>query len=402
MAMLNRRTLLQAGGLAILSPLSALAADDMPGVSNTEIRIGNTAPYTGPLAAYSAIAETEAAYFRMVNARGGVHGRRIVFVSLDDGYSPRRTLDQTRRLVAEERVALILNGIGTRTQAAARPYLNNRRVPQLFVGSPAEEWDDPQHYPWTMGFSPSARTEAEIYAKFIREQRPHARIGVLYQNDDFGKDYVLGLRAGLGDAYPRMVVMEAPYEVGDATIEAQALALKSAGADALVTAAASRWAIQMIRAVASLGWKPLHCMSYASSSVSVVLQPAGLENAAGLITAAWLKDPTEPRWAHDAGMAEWRGFMTRFYPEGDATDINTVYGYAVARVLVRVLEQCGDDLSRANIMRQAANLVDLGLPVLLPDIRINTSPTNYRPIRSMRLHRWGEKGWEQLGPVISV
>jgi branched-chain amino acid transport system substrate-binding protein len=415
--MLSRRTLLHAAALAMLPPLRAPRAqemppgdmpredlpwEDMPWVTDREIRIGSTAPYSGPLAPYSAIAQTQAAYFRMVNARGGVNGRRITFISRDDGYSPRRTLDQTRRLVTEERVALLFNGLGTRTQAAARPYLNNRRVPQLFVGSPAEEWDDPQHYPWSMGFSPSARTEAEIYGKFIRQERPGARIGVLYQNDGFGQDYLIGLRRALGDAYPDMVVKEASYEVTDVTIERQARALKAAGADAVVTAAASRWAIQMIRAMAALDWKPLHCMTYASSSVGVVIRPAGLAHANGMITAEWLKDPTDARWAHDPGMASWRAFMVKHYPAGDVTDINTVYGYAVAHVLMRVLTQCGADLSRANIMRQAANLVDLEVPVLLPGVRVNTSPANYRPIRAMRLHRWGRSGWEPFGPVISV
>jgi branched-chain amino acid transport system substrate-binding protein len=400
--MWSRRTLLQAAAAAALVPGGRTLAADMPGVTATEIKIGNTNPHSGPASAYGAIANAEVAFFRMLNEQGGIGGRKINFISLDDAYSPPKTVEQTRRLVEQEGVAFLFNGLGTPTQTAVRQYLNSRKIPQLFVATGADKWGDPQHYPWTMGWQPSYRTEATIYGKYLLREKPTARIGVLYQNDDFGKDYLMGLKEGLGDAYAKMVVKEVSYETTDPTIDSQAVTLQSSGADALVTAATPKWAAQMIRKIAELNWKPLHFMTNVSISVGSVLKPAGLENATGLISAAYGKDPTDKRWANDPGMQEWRRFMDKYMPAADITDLNHVYGYGVALTLVQVLKQCGDDLSRANIMKQAANLKDLEIPTLLPGIRVNTSPTNYHPLRAMQLERWTGTTWELFGDVISA
>ena len=400
--MWNRRTLLQAAAATAVLPAVRTEAAAMPGVTATEIKIGNTNPHSGPASAYGAIANAEVAFFRMLNDKGGINGRKINFITLDDAYSPPKTVEQTRKLVEQEGVAFIFNGLGTPTQTAVRRYMNARKVPQLFVSTGADKWGDYQHYPWTMGWQPSYRTEATIYAKYILKEKPDARIAVLYQNDDFGKDYIAGLKDGLGDRYGKMVIKEVSYETTDPTIDSQAVTLQSSGANVLVTGATPKWAAQTIRKIAELNWHPLHFMTNVSISVGSVLKPAGLENAKGLVTAAYGKDPTDKRWDNDAGMKEWRAFMAKYMPGADVTDINHVYAYSVSTSLVQVLKQCGNDLSRANIMRQAANLKDEEIPTLLPGIKVNTSPTNFHPIRSMQLSRWTGTTWDLFGEVITA
>ena len=400
--MWNRRTLLTSIAAATLLPTSRARAEEMPGITDKEIRIGNTNPHSGPASAYGMIANTEVAFFKMVNDRGGIGGRMITYISLDDGYSPPRTVEQTRRLVEQEGVAFMFQGLGTPPQTAVRQYLNAKKVPQLFVATGADKFGDPEHFPWTMGYNPSYRTESAIYGKYLLKQKPDAKIAVLYQNDDFGKDYLAGLRQGLGDAYAKMVIKEVSYETTDPTIDSQVITLQGSGADVLVTAATPKWAAQTIRKVADVGWKPLHFMSNVSISVGSVITPAGAEKAAGMISAAYGKDQTDPQWAHDPGMTEWRGFMKQYMPDADLTDQNIPYAYAAAGTLMQVLKQCGDNLSRANIMKQAASLTDLELPTLLPGIRINTSAANFHPIRSLQLQRWTGKAWELFGSVISA
>jgi len=400
--MWNRRTVLKTATLAALAPLRPAFAEGMPGITATEIKIGNTMPYSGPLSAYGVGGITFAAFFRMINERGGINGRKINFISLDDGFSPPKTLEQTRKLVEEEGVAFMFQGLGTPTQTAVRPYLNAKGVPQLFVGSPADKWADPEHYPWTIGFNPSYRTESAIYGRYILQtQGPNAKIGILYQNDDFGKDYLIGLKQALGERHGQMIMKEVSYEVTDPTVDSQVVTLQSAGVDVLITAAIPKFAAQTIRKLAELDWKPLHIMANVSTSIASVLVPAGLENAVGLISTIYYKDNSDPHWANDPGMNEWREFINVYLPNADRTDLNYVWPYAPGLTLVQVLKQCGNDLSRANIMRQATNLHRLELPTLLPGITVNTSPTNYRPIRSLQMQRFNGKSWKVFGAVIS-
>ncbi len=400
--MWTRRTLLVAAAASGLAPGRRARADDMPGVSATEIKIGNTNPHSGPASAYGVIADTEAAYFRMINDAGGVGGRKITFISLDDGYSPPRPLQQTRRLVEEDGVGFMFQGLGTPTQSAVRQYLNAHKVPQLFLATGADKWGDPEHFPWTMGFNPSYRTEAAIYGKYLLKEKPDAKIAILYQNDDFGKDYLIGLKEGLGGDYDKMVVKEVSYETTDPTIDSQAISLQASGANVLLTAATPKWAAQTIRKIADLNWKPLHLMTNVSASVGAVIKPAGAEKAVGMVTAAYIKDNSDPQWMNDPGMTEWRGFMAKYLPGGDLSDGNITYGYAAAATMVQVLKQCGDDLSRANVMKQAASLDGLELPTLLPGIRLSTSASNFHPIRSLQLARWTGTAFKLFGSVISA
>ena len=396
-------------GIAALACLAAIASPGLalgqavqgetPGVTATEIKIGNTAAYSGPASAYGIIARTEAAFFKMVNDKGGVGGRKIVYDSLDDGYSPPRTVEQVRRLVEEDQVAYVFATIGTPSNTAIAKYLNSKGVPMLFIGSGADKWGDYKQFPWTIGWQPSYRTEAQIYTRYILKTKPDAKIGILYQNDDFGKDYPMGVKDVLGDRYGASV-KAVSYEVTDATIDSQALDLKNWGADVVITAATPKFAAQMIRKIADLDWKPLHFMTNVSISVGSVITPAGPERAIGMISAAYLKDPTDPTWKDDPGMNSWRAFMKAYMPDADLTDAGPVFAFGVTSTLLQVLKQAGGDFSRANVMRQAANLKDLEVPVLLPGIRINTSPTDFHPIKQMRLQKWNGKSWELFGPVI--
>jgi branched-chain amino acid transport system substrate-binding protein len=397
--MLEKRSLLAAVLVALTSAAPAVA-DDMPGVTATEIKIGNTNGYSGPNSAVSVIAKLETAFFKMVNDQGGVAGRKINFISLDDGYSPPKTLEQVRRLIEEDQVALLFNALGTPTNSAIHRYVNEKKVPHLFISSGADKWGDYQHFPWSMGFQPSFRTEAQIYAKYILKEKPNAKIAILYQNDDFGKDYVAGMKDVLGEKFDKMVVT-ASYEATDPTIDSQITSLQAAGANVLLVAAISKFAAQAIRKVHDLDWKPLFFMSNASTSIGAVIKPARPENAIGLITAGYLKDPNGPMWKNDAGMNEWRDFMAKYMPGADTTDGAYVFAYAVSKAMLQVLKQCGDDLGRENIMKQAANLHDLELPTLLPGIKLNTSPTNYHPIRQMQFAKFDGSIWVPFGDVIT-
>jgi branched-chain amino acid transport system substrate-binding protein len=397
--MLEKRSLLATVLFALTAAAPAVAADT-PGVTATEIKIGNTDAYSGPASAYSVIAKLETAFFKMLNDQGGVGGRKINFISPDDGYSPPKTVEQVRRLIEEDQVALLFNTLGTPTNSAIYRYVNQKQVPQLFVSTGADKFGDYQHFPWTIGFQPSYRIEAQIYSKYILDNKPNAKIGILYQNDDFGKDYLVGMKDVLGDNFDKMVVT-ASYETTDPTIDSQITSLQGAGANVLLVAAIPKFAAQAIRKVHDLDWKPLFFMSNVSSSIGAVIKPAGPENAIGIITAGYLKDPNDPMWKNDAGMNEWRDFMAKCMPGADTTDGIYVYAYAVSKAMLQVLKQCGDDLSRENIMKQAANLDDLELPTLLPGIKVNTSPTNYHPIRQMQLSKFDGTIWASLGDVIT-
>jgi branched-chain amino acid transport system substrate-binding protein len=371
-----------------------------PGVTDTEIKIGQTMPYSGPASSYGAYGKSEAAYFAKVNAEGGINGRKIRFISLDDGYSPPRTVEQTRRLVEEEGVLLLFSSLGTPTNSAVLKYLNGKRVPQLFVASADGKFSDPARYPWTMGWIPTQRTETMAYARYILKTRPNARIAVLFQNDDFGKDYLKWFKAALGERATSMIVAEVSYETSDPTVDSQIFTLKASGADTFVDLATPKFAAQAIRRVYDTGWRPLHILVGASRSVAAVLQPAGLEKSVGIVTGAFLKDPADPTWKDDSGIREWNAWMDQYYRDGDRADYSNVAGYGLAQTLVYVLGKCGDDLTRENVMRQAASIHDLELPVLLPGIHISNSPTDYRPIRQMQLQRFDGKRWVLFGEVI--
>jgi branched-chain amino acid transport system substrate-binding protein len=402
--MFSRRAILQAGGAGALAlamrPWPSLAAN-APGVTDTEIKIGQTMPYSGPASAYGVIGRTEAAYFKMVNEQGGVNGRKINLISLDDGYSPPKTVEQIRRLVEQEQVALIFNSLGTAPNSAIRDYLNENKVPQLFVATGASKFGDPEHFPWTMGYNPSYQTEARIYAKHVLATKPEAKIGVLYQNDDFGKDYLIGMKDVFGAKYAAMVVKEASYETSEPTVDSQIIDLQSSGADTFVIAATPKFAAQALRKAYDVGWKPLEYLTNVSVSVSSVLKPAGLEKCVGALTGAYEKEPTDPRWKDDPGMQTWRDFMNKYMPDASQTDDNISYAYGAAATMAQVLKQCGADLSRERIMKEAANLKDFALPVLLPGMTLNTSPTNYNPIRQMQLSRFTGQSWELFGSVIT-
>ena len=399
-----RRTLLKSAAAAVASaPLvrpRAVRAQETPGVTATEIKIGNTMPYSGNASDYAVIGKAQAAFFRMVNDQGGIAGRRIQFISLDDALSPPRTVEQTRKLVEEDGVAFMLGSLGTPTNSAVQKYLNDNKVPQLFVWSGADKWGNHEQHPWTIGWMPSYRVEARIYAKYILEHNPDARVGILYRNDDFGKDYIAGLKDVLGGKFDRMAVSALSHEATDPTVDSQIVSLQSAGADAFVLASAAKFAAQAIRKASDIGWKPaLFVMSY-TAAVGAVIKPAGPERAVGIVTAEFLKDPTDPAWADDPGLREWRAFMTKYLPDADQSDVLYEHGYGIAQTMAQALRQCGNDLSRENIMRQATSLRDLELPVLLPGIKVNTGASNYHPIRQMQLARWSGKTWERFGDII--
>ncbi|HVC61185.1 MAG TPA: ABC transporter substrate-binding protein [Acetobacteraceae bacterium] len=375
-------------------------AANAPGVTATEIKIGNTNPYSGPASAYGVLGKLEQAYFnKMVNEQGGIAGRKINFISLDDGYSPPKTVEDIRQLVEEDKIAFTFNTLGTPTNSAIERYMNQHKVPMLFVATGADKWGNYKQYPWTIGWQPSYRTEAEIYTKYMLQQKPDAKLGILYQNDDFGKDYPAGVKDALGARYSKMVV-EATYEVTDPTIDSQISQLQSSGADALLVAATPKFAAQAIRKVHDLNWKPMFFMTNVAISVGAVIKPAGPENCIGMISAGYLKDSTDPRWNDDAGMKEWRAFMNKYLPGADQTDGGYVAAYAVSDTMLKVLKQCNGDFSRENVMKQATNLHDLGNPLLLPGIKINTSPTNYHPMKGMQLQKWTGKTFELFGDVI--
>jgi branched-chain amino acid transport system substrate-binding protein len=379
----------------------ALAADQYdPGATNTEIKIGNIMPYSGPASAYGVIGRVEAAYFRKVNDEGGVNGRKIDFISYDDGYSPPKTAEQARKLVEDDQVLLIFNSLGTPTNTAIHRYMNEKKVPQLFVATGATKWNDPKNFPWTMGWQPNYQAEAAIYARYILKNKPNAKIGVLYQNDDYGKDYLKGLTDGLGDKAKGMIVSEQAYDVSEPAIDSEIVNLKASGADVFIDFSTPKFAAQSIRKANEIGWHPMFFLNNVSASVGSVLKPAGFDAAQGIISAAYLKDATDPEWKSDKDMREWNAFMNKYAPDVDKSDASTVYGYAVARTMVQVLEQCGNDLTRANIMKQAANLKNVNPGMLLPGITINTSASNFAPIRQLQLIRFKGETWQRFGPIM--
>jgi branched-chain amino acid transport system substrate-binding protein len=400
--MLHRRTLLTTAATAGFIPAAPaiLRAQEMPGVTATEIRLGNTMPYSGPASAYGTIGKAIAAMFKMANDQGGFAGRSVNFISYDDSYSPPKTVEQTRRLIEEDKVAALFATLGTPTNSAIVRYVNQKKVPHLFLATGADKWGDYQNFPWTIGLQPSYVTESQVYAKYIVAQKPDAKIGILYQNDDFGKDYLHGVRDVLKANYEKQVTAVS-YEVTDATIDSQLVTLQSGGVDVLMTVATPKFAAQAIRKVSEMNWKPLHVITGVSVSVGAVMIPAGPANGVGIISSAYVKDPTDPRWDNDAGMKEWRSFMAKYYPEGDVKDLGNVAGFGLTHTMLQVLKQCGDDFSRQNMMKQATNLHDLENPMVLPGIKINTSPTNYHPIRQLQLMRWSGKSWDLFGDIIA-
>jgi len=372
------------------------------GATDTEIKIGNIMPYSGPLSAYALIGRTEAAFFNKVNAEGGINGRKINFITYDDTFSPPKTVEQARKLVESDEVLLIFQSLGTPTNNAIRQYMNSKKVPQLFVATGATQFGDGKNFPWTMGWQPTYQTEGRIYAKYILQNLPQGKIGILYQNDDSGRDYVKGLKDGLGvDAAKRMIVAEVPYDPSQPTVDSQVVTLKTSGADIFFNESSPKFAAQAIRKAAEIGWRPVQILASISNSVGSVLKPAGLENAKGILSTNYLKDPTDPTWKDDPAIKEWASFMDKYFPEGDKTSTFSVYGYLTAQTLVQVLKQCGDELTRENIMKQAASLRDFELGLLLPGIRINTSPTDYFPVEQMQMSRFNGEHGELFGPVIA-
>lgn len=370
------------------------------GVSETEIKIGNTTPYSGPLSAYGTIGRATAAYFDMVNEQGGINGRKINFISLDDGYSPPKTVEQIRKLVEEEKVAFLAGTLGTPTNSAVREYVNARKIPHLFIQSGASKWGDPENFPWTMGWTLNYLSEAKIYGRYIVKTKPDARIAVIFQNDDYGKDYLNGLKLGLGDKAESMIVATASYEVTDPTVDSQIVSLKESGADTLVTVASAKFAAQVIRKVYDIGWRPLHILNGVAISIATVLEPAGLEKSVGIISVGYMKDPSDPQWKDDQDIRDYKAWFEKYYPQGNIDDVNNVAGYSTGWGTIKILEQCGDDLSRANIMKQAASFNDVEAPLMLPGIKWNTSPTDYYLIESAQLMRFDGKQWEGFGEVI--
>ena len=385
--------------LALSGGLAAAQKKNDTGATNTEIKIGNIAPYSGPASAYATIAKTQAAYFKMINDAGGINGRKINFISYDDGYSPPKTVEQTRKLVESDEVFAIYQVIGTPGNSAIQRYLNQKGVPQIFIGSGATKWADPKDFPWSMGWQPSYQSEARIYARYIQQNYPGKTVGVLYQNDDFGKDYLTGLHEAFGKDRSKIIVSEVPFEVSSPTVDSQVVQIRGANPDIFINIATPKFAAQAIKKIGEMKWSPVQFVTNVSVSVSSVMKPAGVENSQGVISAAYLKDPNDPQWKDDAGMNEWRAFMTKWYPEGDQADAATVFGFGVAKGLVQALKQCGDEMTRANLMKQMANL-DMEIGVYLPGVHIKTSPTDFAPIDQLRLMRFKGETWELFGPLM--
>jgi branched-chain amino acid transport system substrate-binding protein len=388
-------------GMALAAnPASAQKKYDV-GATDTEIKIGNIAPYSGPASAYGMIGKTIDAYFKKINAEGGINGRKINFISYDDGYSPPKAVEQARKLVESDEVLFILNSLGTPSNSAIQKYMNAKQVPQLFVATGATKWGDPKNFPWTMGWQPPYQAEARIYAAYVLKEKPNAKIGIIYQNDDFGKDYLKGLKEGLGDKAKSLLISEQPYEVTDPTIDSQIINLKEAGIDTLVVITTPKFGAQAIKKVAELGWKPTFILTNVSASVGSVLKPAGLENCKDILSTSYLKDAGDPSWKDDAGLKNWTAFIDQYMPDANKADANLVYGYSVAQTMVQVLKQAGDNLTRENIMKQAANLKDLQLEMALPGIKINTSPTDFYPFDQMQMMQFDGTAWKRFGPVIT-
>jgi len=372
------------------------------GATDTEIKVGNIMPYSGPASAYGVIGKTEAAYFKKINDAGGINGRKINFISYDDGYSPPKTVEQARKLVESDEVLFIFNSLGTPPNSAIQKYMNSKKVPQLFVATGATKWNDPKDFPWTMGWQPNYQSESQIYAKYLLKQKPDAKIAVLYQNDDYGKDYLKGLKDGLGAKAASMIIAEESFETTEPTVDNHIVKLKSTGADVFVNITTPKFAAQAIKKIAEIEWKPLHFLNNVAASVGSVIKPAGFENAQGIVSAAYLKDVSDPQWDNDPGMKEFLAFLAKDFPEGNKLDASVVVGYGVSQTLVKVLQMCGDNLTRENIMKQAASLKDFRTEVLLPGIKINTGPDDFAPISQLQLMKFNGEKWDLFGDVISA
>ncbi|MBR0736460.1 ABC transporter substrate-binding protein [Bradyrhizobium liaoningense] len=371
------------------------------GATDTEIKIGNIMPYSGPASAYGVIGKTEEAYFRKINAEGGINGRKINFVSYDDAYSPPKTVEQARKLVESDEVLLIFNSLGTPPNSAIQKYMNQKKVPQLFVATGATKWNDPQAFPWTMGWQPNYQSETVIYAKYILKNKPDAKIAVLYQNDDYGKDYLKGFKDGLGAKAASMIVIEDSYEVSEPTIDSHIVRLKASGADVFMNITTPKFAAQAIKKNAELGWKPLHFLNNVSGSIGAVIKPAGFENAQDIVSSQYFKDPTDAQWKSDAAMIAWNEFLDKYYPEANRADASVMYAYIVSQGLVQVLKACGDNLTRENVMKQAASIKDYEPAGLLPGIKVNTSGSDFAPLSQLQLIRFKGEHWERFGDILS-
>jgi branched-chain amino acid transport system substrate-binding protein len=397
-----RRAAALAAVAIVFAPVGAFAQKKYDtGATDTEIKIGNIIPYSGPASAYGVIGKTEQAYFNKINAEGGINGRKIKFISYDDGYSPPRAVEQARKLVESDGVLLIFNSLGTPSNSAIQKYMNMKQVPQLFVASGATKWNDPKEFPWTMGWQPSYQSEAHIYGKYILKEKPDAKIGVLYQNDDFGKDYLKGLKDALGEK-ASMIVAEESYETDEPSVDDHVVKLKLAGVDVFVNVTTPKFAAQAIKKLAELDWHPMHFLSNVSTSVGGVIEPAGYENSQGILSANYAKDGADPQWDNDPGMMNLLAFLKKYYPGANRLDASVIYGYGAAQTLVQVLKQCGNDLTRANVMKQAASLKDFETDTLLPGIKINTSPTDFAPIDQLKMMRFKGRTWDLFGDIISA
>jgi len=387
----------------VLASQAALAQKKYdPGVSDTEIKIGNVEAYSGPASAYGVIGKTEDAYFKMINDQGGINGRKINFISYDDGYSPPRTVEQIRKLIESDEVFLVFNALGTPTQTAVQKYQNAKKVPQLFLATGASKWNDPKDFPWTMGFQPSYRVEARIFAKYILKEKPNAKVAIFYANDDFGKDYVAGIKEIFGDKAKSLIVAEESYETTEPSIDSHIVKLKDTGADVFVNISTPKFAAQAIKKMAELGWKPMHLMTDVSISIGAVMKPAGLDASEGVLSAGYLKDASDPQWKDDAGMKKFMAFIEKYMPGADISDLNLVYGYAAAQTMVQVLTQAGDNLTRENVMKQAASLKGFAPDTLITGITINTSATDFAPIEQLKMMQFKGGKWDLFGDIISA
>ncbi len=405
MKQITRRSILKAGtgALAFATPLLSVriahAKNYGPGVTDKEIKLGNTGPYSGPASSYSAVPKSQVAYWKMINDQGGINGRMINFISYDDGYTPPKTVEMVRKLVEEDQVLLVASPLGTPTNSAIWHYMNQKKVPQLFVATGATKWDDPKDHPWTIGWQPNYQSEGRIYATYILKEKPTGKIGVLYQNDDFGKDYLKGVKDGLGDK-ASMIIVEATYETTDPTVDSQIVDMKAKGVDVFVNTAIPKFAAQAIRKAAEIGWKPLHVLSSIGNSVGATLKPAGFENAKDIVSDFYLKDPSDPKWTDDAGFKTWTAFMDKYMPEADKSDAGNVAGSSLAAMTAQVLKQCGDELTRDNVMKQAASLHDVTVPMLLPGITANTSPTDFAPVKQVQMAKFDGTRWNLFGDLL--
>ncbi|HSV60973.1 MAG TPA: ABC transporter substrate-binding protein [Variovorax sp.] len=401
----DRRATLIAGAVMIMmagAPAMAQQKKYGPGASDTEIKLGQTMPYSGPASAYGTIGKLQQAYFKMINDRGGINGRKINLISLDDGYSPPKAVEQVRKLVEQDEVLALFQTLGTPSNSAIHKYVNAKKVPHLFLATGATKWSDPKNFPWTIGFNLSYQAEGLIYAKYLMKEKPNAKIAILYQNDDYGKDLLKGVKDGLGAKGAKMIVAEATYEVTDPTVDSQIVTLQGSGADTFIDITTPKFAAQAIRKAHDSGWKPLHIINNVGASVGSVLTPAGLDKSTGLVTMQYYKDPNDPQWKDDPAMLEWRAFMGHFYREGDPKDASNLYAYLAAQVMVQVLKQCGNDLTRENVMKQAASIKNLKLALLLPGMSLNTTATDFSMVKQAQLSKFTGTQWALFGDLIST